>query len=236
MKHLCFLFTIVSVCSCTSREPLKIIQDYEVGFNLDGKIRTYYYAREMEKDTLIVTFIPSKENGIQYVTEYSRTPSRFLGDRKFRIEKGMKDLVHASHFYYPDESVDTYDSMAIEILNIESVPGEKYNGGRFHYKSRTKSDIVNKYSVEETFDKDTTYMWNGEMLPSLKFREQSHYSTFYRYLPFYKNMNADTDGFVVFAKGIGLVYIRVISDEYPNTIVLVKATEQYAGVHTSVEF
>lgn len=231
LKKYFFIVLTTVVCSCSSREPLKIIHDYEIGFTLDGKIRTYYYWREPEKDTLMITFVPSVTDGVHYVTEYSRTPARILGERKFKIEKGIKDLIEAYEFYYADDAEDSYDSLRLEIQTIEVIPGEKYNGGFFKYKVRTKSNIISKYSIEETFLKDTTYIWKDEILPALKFREKSHYSTFHRYVPFIPSTE-DSDGFVVFAKGVGLVYTHVTFREDKNTFTLVKVTEEYATVHT----
>lgn len=226
-----FIILVILVCSCSTREPLKIIHDYEVGFTWDGKIRTYYYWRSWEKDTLIIAFVPTVTDGVHYITEYSRSQTRILGERKFRLGEGSKELVEAYQFDYLFGATDTYDTIKLDIRTIKEIPGEKYHGGFFKYKARTKSDIISKYSIEETFLKDTTFTWKNEMVPALKFREQSSYSTFFRYLPF-KNTTVESDGFYVFAKGIGMVHMKVFSKEYENSFSLVKVTEEYAAVHT----
>src|SRR5690242_1828723 len=103
-----FIILVILVCSCSTREPLKIIRDYEVGFTWDGKIRTYYYWRSWEKDTLIIAFVPTVTDGIHYITEYSRSQTRILGERKFSVTEGSKELIEAIEFYYPDDDDDTY--------------------------------------------------------------------------------------------------------------------------------
>jgi hypothetical protein len=218
-----FVVLLLIVCACSKREPMEIMKEYEIGFLNDNEIRTYYYFRIPENDTVMVRFSPSAEQGIRYVTEFSYTRKMKISRRKFSIDRNRKELVEQIFFYYADPVVsDDHSVVKADIIDHEIIKGEKYDGGNYYLRFTTPADIVSKVRVIETFEKDTVYNWNGEVLPALKFKDVTTYKTFYRYLPFAKNSKLNAQGYVLFTKGVGIVYYKIDSESYSNIQTLIK--------------
>jgi len=208
----CVFLISITLFSCSEREPIEIIKEYEVGFRNDQMIRTYYYMRIPENDTLMIRFTPSVENGIQYVTEYSYTQKERYSERRFRIEGTMKEMVRQINYHYPD--IGEPITIEAQIVDYKIVESGKYNGGNYSITVRLPNNIVTNARVIETFDKDTVYNWQGEMLPALKFKEATTYNTHHRFIPFVASSKTEGKGYVLFAKDVGLVYYEIKTPNY----------------------
>lgn len=223
VKRCANLILISICCSCTITEPVKLLKEFEIPFTTD-KILTYYYSRLPENDTVVVRFTPSQENGTHYVTEYTYTSTEKISLRKFRTDGNYKELVEDS-FFYSNGAAEEPVALNGKIIEHKSVKGNEYDGGKYRLRFQTPDDIVSKITIIESFEKDTAYSWNGTIHPAIKFKLATSFNTFYRYVPFFKNSEAEFAGYVLFVKGVGIVNYNLNNDLSTHSQILIRLEE-----------
>jgi hypothetical protein len=198
--------SLIIFFSCSKREPVEILKDYEVAFT-DNETLLFTYFRIPEEDTFYMKYRTTFEDGIKYVTEYSYTNHRRSSDRKFKVVGNTKELVEDLHYSYDDSLSNTYTvvhSRIKEHRNIDN--GNQYKDGRYFIEFSSPDKIVTSGSVVETFLGDTLLQWRNEMRPTLKFSSTTKIRTFFKYLPIFGDA-FEFKGEIYFVKDVGIVKV-----------------------------
>lgn len=207
------LIALMSVlCSCSTRESMRIIEDYEIGF-LGDSVTSYYYFEQPANDTTVVSFTPSWQNNIHYVTEVTSKKGVKKSVRKFRVDNHKKQLLETFGYYYPNPyDTNNYQLLLSRIGNQEVIHGKRFDGGNYSYKTVFPENIISEICIMEVFEKDSIFVWKGQAIPALKFKDVITFSMYYRFLPFFpKGKAIESHGYTLFAKHVGLVAYHLAS-------------------------
>jgi hypothetical protein len=202
IKSLVFL-SFILIAGCSKRESLKILDGYEMPL-IDSVDRTFYYRQYPREDTMKITFEHNIVDGKKYVTELTYQNDQRTGSRVFHVTQNTKELIKSTHYFYRDTTVIQLES---EIIKHFSHSQDQYSGGTFEYRQVLANNKILRFTVVETFEKDTIYSFNGETLPAKKFSEQMTGSTFLKYLPMFPT-TTESNGYIIFSKGIGVSYMK----------------------------
>jgi hypothetical protein len=174
-----------------------------MGFMQNEKL-LFIYSRMPENDTLYVTFEASYEDGVKYITEYSRSKRKLESKRKFRVIGNTKELVENIHYQYDDTLFTTYTPEYVNIREHRNIDNNKpHKDGKYHLEFTSSNMLVASAKFLERFDKDTIINWKGKQLPALKFTEDLKIRAFFRYLPLL-GTTSHYNGPVYYIKGVGL--------------------------------
>ncbi len=205
------LVILLAFSSCTTREPVQIIDDYEIVFT-SGKHIRYSYHRLPENDTIVDDYSTSVEDNVKYVTEVSTVRDQRQSMRKFQVTADGKQLVQII-YYSLDSTTNTATAYPGEVIeSSKSGDGEEYVGGKFVTSSKTLAGFVVRQKNVEKLVGEESYLFNGQQVPSLRFENNFENRIYNRYFPFFWTSTL-YKGHVIFSKGIGVTYFRVESDD-----------------------
>ncbi len=198
--------------SCSKREPVGLLKDYEVFFT-QNESHLFTYLQLPDSDTLFVKYKPTFENGVKYVTEYSYTKERIQSERKFRVTENTKELVKDLNYDYYDSTSNGYTVIhgkIIEHVNIEN--NKLHKDGKYFIEFTSPNKFVTSAKVKETYLADTVMQWKGKVLPALKFSTATKIRGFFKYIPII-GKTFEYNGTLYYIKGVGLVKITSHSHE-----------------------
>ena len=195
------------IAACTSKEPIPLLEDYEMGF-LSPTDKTFTYLRLPANDTITIQFQHLRDKNYHYVREVTSAHGKGEGTRKYLVKDGRKSLVELE-FQGELAGVD------ISILDYEMIPGT-HPGSLCKYEFEM-DNLTGKMTFEEFFEKDTAYVYNGATYPALKYITKFTSRAHVQYLPFMGGTKG-FDAITLFAKNVGLVYYRSYDKEYPNEL------------------
>lgn len=212
MKTRFILFGILlSLVSCSTREPVQILDGYEIAFTSGKQIR-YTYHRLPENDTIIHEYSTSYHGDVKYVTEISAVNGQRDGIRKFRVTPEGKELVGSIHYSLDSSTNEVREYLGRVVESSRREDGNRYMGGEFI----TVHDMFGGFSVStqntERFAGEESYRFNGKEIPSLCFESNYRMRMYNRYFPWLWK-TTKYSGHVTFSKGIGITHFQAKSGD-----------------------
>jgi hypothetical protein len=214
LKRLGFVVLVfLMACSsegddATSQEPVEVADEYRVPYAVRQIKQKMYYAIEPFNDTLVVEFERYVKDTVHYEHEVSVIKSTGVAMSRYTIvvtEHGTQ-LLEAESFLGGK-------MVREKILSQRSLPRgpRKYKGVEIRREYNVSAfEKVISTSVE-TFDRDTVFRWNGENVPSLKFKIYAEETTVNKFFPWAKSKRSSRR-FGLYTKGIGFTYMRSKDD------------------------
>ena len=205
------ILLLLASSSCTTREPVQILDEYEIPITSNRDMR-YYYHRLPENDTVVYEFKTTNEGGKKYVTELATIRSRPYGKRKFRVTSDGKEMIE-NIFYRIDSATNKLESSPGEILENSRIgDGDRYEGGKFVVSHTIDLGMVARTTNVERLIGEEMYEYNGKKIPAIRFESDFHMRFYNVFFPF-AWWTTKYEGHVIYGKGIGLMYFRAASDD-----------------------
>lgn len=156
------------------------------------------------QDTLVVEMERHTRNEVRYEQQTQYMLGRMINQRVFEIGPETFKLLE-------DHGNIQGAKQELEILSQRNVEV----GGQQGYEMVTNIPVSTfkktRKTTREFFSMDTVFHWNGEDIPSVKFRYESEMVTYNRILPVIKETNQGS-GVLVYSKGMGMTYFRIAYD------------------------
>ena len=202
---------LLGLVSCSTREPVRILDGYEIPFT-SGKHTRYTYHRLPENDTIIRDYSTSYQDDVKFVTEISAIKGQRDSFRKFRVTPKGKELVELIH-YSLDSSTNEITEYPGEIVeSSETEDGKRYMGGEFTTVHHMFGGFAVRTKNTERFVSEQSYRFNGREVPSLRFESNFEMRTYNRFFPLLWT-TTKYSGHVTFSKGIGITHFRIKSED-----------------------
>lgn len=198
--------------SCSNRQPMQIMDEYEIPFTADRNIR-YLYLRSPTNDTIQLDFFVTYEDGIKHVVEENLKNGQRQSTRKFRVTSRGKELIDEVVYFTDMAAAGETQSVHANILEyVNTDDATPYAGGSYEKGFRTKESIIVNIKTKETFSGEETFSFNGRDIPSLKFESRNTIRTYFQFVPFVWT-SSEHNGYVIYSKGVGLTYVWLDTPE-----------------------
>lgn len=195
---------VVFLASCGTREPIPILEEYEVELARERATRSYYH-RMPENDTTWTDCRVTLEDGQKFATIEHFVDGMISSYEKVRITDQGRESVEKV-FYVSDSTTGAQEPVPARIMEHVSLGEDARFRGEKHVEYyETALGIGSKMRSQYTFAGEEAFLYDGQEVPSLKFDYHSTITTYFKYFPFYSR-TIELNGHVMVSRGIGTTY------------------------------
>ena len=184
---------------------MEVADEYRMPYAIRQVKLKMYYAVEPVKDTLVVEVERFSDDSAHYERQVSLVKSTgvvITRSTMLLTEHGTR-LLEAESFR---EGKLIHDKIVLQRA-LPRGP-RKYSGVEVRRERDVSAFDKVITTAVETFDRDTVFEWQGQSVPSLKFKTSEEEVTVNRFFPWLKSTR-HSQRFGLFSKGIGYTYTRM---------------------------
>ena len=205
------IFLPAIILSCSSGDTVEAIEriaeyDIPIGSTSGEVVYTYMINPEFSTVTHRYKFTEDTEGAVVNQKIYYNNELTF--ERRYRKSNNMSELLKEYYHEYPGSTTNIHERLEGDIRSYKNIEdGKRFKGLKSKISYLNSMNFRTYMEEEDTFVGDTVVMWNGNEIPSLKFRYKIITTTYIKYLPF-RSDRTETIGTTYYVKGIGLFMIK----------------------------
>lgn len=197
MKLISFLI-LLSMLSCSEgSSDLTRISRFQYPSSLLEEQRTFIYQKINSPDTAFKFHQVVEKGGIKVL-------SSVQGDGTLKFDSAISAVEEP--FKLKEIYRFDYDTLNKFIgLTKGAIKRNEISGNAFYSKVEYKKGYsLMEITSEHEFQKDTSFLWKGETIPSLYFEGKTKMEIDHKYIPFIGD-EREYFGYSIYAEGLGLV-------------------------------